>query len=96
MTERTKIRKKKKPLKKEKSTTVEANETFNKHLIDRNHQALIDYNKLGSFAQLAIPTPDHYFPLIYSLGLSDEKDEITIFNNELVAGSLNMTSVRFG
>ncbi len=75
---------------------IEANETFNKHLLDRNHQALIDYNKLGQFAQLAIPTPDHYFPLIYSLGLSNEKDEITIFNNELVGGSLNMTSVRFG
>lgn len=75
---------------------IEANETFNKHLLDRNHQALIDYQKMGQFAQLAIPTPDHYYPMIYTLGLSDSKDEITLFNNELVAGSLNMTSVRFG
>lgn len=75
---------------------IEANETFNKFILDRNHQALIDYQKLGQFAQLAIPTPDHYYPMIYSLGLSDAKDEISIFNNELVAGSLNMTSVRFG
>lgn len=75
---------------------IEANETFNKLILDRDHQALIDYQKLGEFAKLAIPTPDHYYPLIYSLGLSDAKDEITIFNNELVAGSLNMTSVRFG
>ncbi|WP_343637567.1 4,5-DOPA dioxygenase extradiol [Fluviicola sp.] len=75
---------------------IEANETFNKLILDRNHQPLIDYQKLGQFAQLAIPTPDHYFPMIYSLGLSDSKDEISIFNNELVGGSLNMTSVRFG
>lgn len=75
---------------------IEANETFNKYVLDRNHQALIDYTKLGTFASLAIPTPDHYFPLIYSLGLSHEQDEIALFNNELVAGSLNMTSVRFG
>lgn len=75
---------------------IEANETFNKLILDRNHQSLIDYQKLGQFAKLAIPTPDHYYPLIYSLGLSDSKDEITIFNNELVGGSLNMTSVRFG
>ena len=75
---------------------IEANETFNKHLIDRNHQALIDYQKMGQFAQLAVPTPDHYYPMIYTLGLSDSKDEIALFNNELVGGSLNMTSVRFG
>lgn len=75
---------------------IEANETFNKLILDRNHQALIDYQKLGQFALLAIPTPDHYYPMIYSLGLSDTKDEISIFNNELVGGSLNMTSVRFG
>lgn len=75
---------------------IEANQTFNTLILDRNHQALIDYQKLGQFAQLAVPTPDHYFPLIYTLGLSDSKDEINLFNNELVGGSLNMTSVRFG
>lgn len=75
---------------------IEANETFNKLIQDRNHQALIDYQKLGEFAKLAIPTPDHYFPMIYTLGLSDQKEDIALFNNELVGGSLNMTSVRFG
>lgn len=75
---------------------IEANETFNQLILDRNHQALIDYQKLGQFALLSIPTPDHYYPLIYSLGLSDSTDGITLFNNELVGGSLNMTSVRFG
>lgn len=75
---------------------IEAHELFNKNLIDKNHQALIDYQKLGSSVALAIPTPDHYYPLIYALGVSDEKDDIALFNNELVAGSLNMTSVQFG
>ncbi|AEA43117.1 4,5-DOPA dioxygenase extradiol [Fluviicola taffensis] len=75
---------------------IEANETFNKYILERNHRAMIDYKKMGEFAQLAIPTPDHYFPLIYTLGLSDEKEELALFNNELVGGSLNMTSVRFG
>ena len=75
---------------------IEANETFNKLILDRDHQALIQYEKLGQFAKLAIPTPDHYYPMIYTLGLSDEKENIALFNNELVGGSLNMTSVRFG
>jgi 4,5-DOPA dioxygenase extradiol len=75
---------------------IEAQTAFNQLINDRNHQALINYEKLGSFAKLAIPTPDHYYPLIYTLGLSEEKDNIQLFNNELVAGSLNMTSVQFG
>lgn len=75
---------------------IEAHELFKKLIIDRNHQALIDYQKLGNSVQLAIPTPDHYIPLIYSLGLSDKKEELSFFNDQLVAGSLNMTSVQFG
>jgi 4,5-DOPA dioxygenase extradiol len=59
------------------------------------HQALIDYTKLSKSATLAIPSPDHYIPLIYTLGLQDSKDETTLFNEKFVAGSLNMTSVSF-
>ena len=75
---------------------IESHELFKKLITDRNHQALIDYRKLGTSVQLAIPTPDHYFPLIYSLGLSDEKEPFEFFNDQLVGGSLNMTSVQFG
>jgi 4,5-DOPA dioxygenase extradiol len=75
---------------------IEARELFNKHLQNRDHQALIDYQKLGSSVQLAIPTPDHYYPLIYTLGMSSEADAIRLFNDEMVGGSLNMTSVQFG
>ena len=75
---------------------IEAHNTFNDLIQKRDHQALIAYQNLGSAIQLAIPTPDHYLPLIYTLGLSHETDAISLFNNELVAGSLNMTSVQFG
>lgn len=75
---------------------VEARDTFNKLLLNKDYQSLINYEKLGKSVQLAIPTPDHYYPLIYSLGLSTENEEIQLFNDEMVGGSLNMTSVRFG
>lgn len=75
---------------------IEAHNKFNDLIQKRDHQALIAYQNLGSAVQLAIPTPDHYLPLIYTLGLSNETDAISLFNNELVAGSLNMTSVQFG
>ena len=46
--------------------------------------------------QLAVPTPDHYIPLLYTLGLKSKTDELTLFNDHLLAGSLSMTSVRIG
>lgn len=75
---------------------VEMNEVFKKHILDGNHQPLLDYEKLGSAAKLAIPTPDHYYPMIYSLGLQEKNDKVTIFNDKAVFGSLTMTSLRIG
>lgn len=75
---------------------IEMNETFKKHISDGNHQALIQYEKLGPAAQLAIPTPDHYWPLIYTLGLQAKNEELHFFNDTAMAGSLTMTSVRIG
>ncbi len=72
------------------------NDTFKTLINQRNHQGLINYEKLGKEALLAIPTPEHYLPLIYSLGLTNEKDAIHYFNDRAVAGSLTMTSVQFG
>lgn len=74
----------------------EINTTF-KSLINRNeHTRLIHYDQLGPAGKLAIPSPDHYYPLIYSLGLQGKKDEVQIFNDSVTMGSISMTSVRFG
>lgn len=75
---------------------IEMNSIFKKHISENNHKALIDYTNLGSAAKLAIPTPDHYYPLIYSLGLKSSDESIEFFNDKLVAGSLTMTSVIIG
>lgn len=75
---------------------VEMNETFKKLISDKNHAALAAYEKLGHAAQLAVPTPDHYYPLMYSLALQDDRDAVRFFNDRLVAGSLTMTSVKIG
>ena len=72
---------------------IEMNDTFKKHINSRNHQALINYETLGTGAKLAIPTPDHYYPLLYSLGLQGDNEEAVIFNDKLMAGSLTMTSL---
>ncbi len=75
---------------------IEMNELFKQKIGGSDHQPLLKYESLHKAALLAIPTPDHYFPLIYTLGLQQGKEEITFFNDSLVAGSLTMTSVKIG
>ncbi len=71
-------------------------ELFKNKISNGDHQALINYEQLSKSAKLAIPTPDHYYPLMYILGLQEKNENPVFFNDKLVAGSLNMTSVKFG
>ena len=73
---------------------IEAREKINSYLLDGNYQPLIQYAELGNAVQLAIPTPDHYLPLIYALGLQRKGETLSLFNDKLVAGSLSMTSLK--
>jgi 4,5-DOPA dioxygenase extradiol len=75
---------------------IEMNGLFKQKIADADHQALLKYESLHKAALLAIPTPDHYWPLIYTLGLQQPREDIKFFNDSLVAGSLTMTSVRIG
>ncbi|GAO41336.1 4,5-DOPA dioxygenase extradiol [Flavihumibacter petaseus] len=75
---------------------LEMNEKFKLAISDGNHDELIHYSRMGKPASLAIPTPDHYYPLIYMLGLQGNGEPVAFFNDRAVGGSLTMTSVRFG
>ena len=75
---------------------LEMNSIFKQKIEANDSAALINYEKLNTAAKLAIPTPDHYYPLLYTLGLREEKDAISFFNDEPMAGSLTMTSVKIG
>ena len=73
---------------------IEARATINDYLTDGNFQPLIDFEKQSRAFQLAIPTPEHYLPLIYTLGLKGKQEEFSLFNDKLLGGSLSMTSVK--
>jgi 4,5-DOPA dioxygenase extradiol len=75
---------------------IEMNTIFKEKISNNDFKSLIDYEKLGSAAKLAIPTPDHYYPLLYNIALRDDKDAISFFNDKSVGGSLTMTSVKIG
>lgn len=75
---------------------VEAREKTNHWLLDGNFNNIIQYQDQGIALQYAVPSPDHYLPLIYTLGLKNRSEELSLFNDELIGGSLSMTSVRIG
>ncbi len=56
----------------------------------------VHYEKLGSVANYAVPTNEHYLPLLYVLGAKDAKEKPKFFNDVLDMGSISMRSVRFG
>lgn len=74
---------------------LEINDQFKQLIRSGDSKALISYQHFKE-SRLAIPTPEHYLPLLYSLGLKTEKDPVSIFNDKAVAGSITMTSVKFG
>ena len=75
---------------------MEANTKLKEFILNNNHEQLINYASLGKAFQLSIPTPEHYLPLLYTLALKDEKENITLFNDQLTMGSISMLSVKIG
>ena len=75
---------------------LQMNDRFKTLINSGDHKSLINYESLGKEALLAIPTPEHYLPLLYTLGLHGAKDELSFFNDKAVGGSLTMTSVKIG
>ncbi len=75
---------------------MEANEKMKQWILSHCHQNLIDIKKHGTAFDLSIPTPEHFLPLLYVLGVTDEYEQIILFNDKPLAGSLSMTSVKIG
>ena len=75
---------------------IEANEKMKKFILSDDHKSLIDYKQQGRAFNLAIPTPDHYLPLLYSLALKEGNEKIEVFNDKAAGGSLTMTSIKIG
>ncbi len=72
---------------------IEFDEKIKKLIDERDHSAVINYDKLGRIAQLAVPTNDHYLPLLYSLALQEKNETISYFNEKCEMGSMSMRSL---
>jgi 4,5-DOPA dioxygenase extradiol len=75
---------------------MEASEKMKLYIIRNDFQKLIDYQMQGKSFELSIPSPEHFLPLLYTLALKKEDEEIAFFNDKPIAGALTMTSLKIG
>lgn len=61
-----------------------------------NFAPLVDYESLGDDAKLAVPTPDHYLPLVYVLAQHQPGERVGFPVNGFDGGSISMLAVRLG
>ena len=61
-----------------------------------NHEKIIRYEQAGPSSSLAFHTIDHFAPLLYVLGAVDTHDDVFVFNDACILGSLSMTSYLIG
>jgi 4,5-DOPA dioxygenase extradiol len=61
-----------------------------------DHDRLVEYPDLDEAARLAIPTNEHYLPLLYALALREPGEEVEFFAEGLVYGSISMRSLLIG
>lgn len=60
------------------------------------HDDVIHYERAGESAKQAVPSRDHYDPLLYVLGAAGESAPVHVFNTERVLGSMSMTCYLLG
>ena len=73
-----------------------ANEIIKDLIKSDNHDELINYERLGREILMAVPSAEHFLPLLYILALKEENEPVLFFNDKAVMGSLTMTSLRIG
>jgi 4,5-DOPA dioxygenase extradiol len=72
---------------------LEAGDKMKQLILSGDDGGLIDYRRQGTAFELAIPTPEHYLPLLYTLALRESNELVSLFNDSPVGGSITMTSV---
>lgn len=84
----------------EAASTFPWAETFNREVREsiekRDFDALVHYQRFGQSAAMSVPTPDHYLPLLYTLGASYADEPIQVLLDDIAAASISMMSVKAG
>jgi 4,5-DOPA dioxygenase extradiol len=75
---------------------VEFDEKVKRNLVDRNHQGLLTCQDTDQVTALAVPTLDHYLPMIFAIGLQEKSDSLEFIYEGFQNGSVSMRCFRIG
>src|ERR1700730_6740132 len=75
---------------------VRFEQTAKEMMLAGEYKPLVNYEALGRDAMLAIPTPDHYLPLLYVIATRQPGELVTFPVEGVDGGSISMLSVRVG
>jgi 4,5-DOPA dioxygenase extradiol len=75
---------------------VEFDQWVHEKIEKRDFSSLTDYEKAGASGKLSVPTVDHYVPLLYTLGLADEREDIRQTYEEVTFGGISMRTFQVG
>lgn len=74
---------------------AEFNQKVLRMIQNREHTGLVNYQDFGQPGHLSIPTPEHYLPLLYILGLQQDDDALSVITDGIELGSISMLSLAF-
>lgn len=74
---------------------IDVNNRIKDKILNSDFKSVVDYKNLHEEILKAVPTPDHFYPLIYALGVANSSKNIEVFNDYATGGSLTMTSFIF-
>jgi len=75
---------------------VEFDEKVKDKLLEHDHDALKDYRNLSKNAPLAVPTLDHYLPMIHALALQGKDEPLKFVYEGFQNGSVSMRCFQIG
>jgi 4,5-DOPA dioxygenase extradiol len=75
---------------------VEFDGQVKKSLLDRDHEALLNYEEFGEEAFLGVPTLDHYLPMIYVIALQQKREPLKFIHEGFQHGSISMRAFQIG
>ena len=75
---------------------IEFDQWVKQNLLNRNFNPLISDFTKSKVGHLSVPTPDHYYPLLYILGATEQSDELKFEFEGFQNASISMRSIRFG
>ena len=73
---------------------IKANDILKEKIVSGDYLSLINFSTLGKEVRMAIPSTEHFIPLLYALGLKGAREKVSLFNDKTELGAISMTSLK--